>query len=120
MENRKTYQDVPVKDKTYRINKMDARSACWLFAFLADKAEGKALLSALGKCSKKEFDEIQSMALKQVEFMDYKDGNTFPTAVITGNGSICDVTMQEDPSIVFNLTAECIMFNLTPFLVGDV
>ena len=115
VENRKTYQDIVIQEKTYRINKLDARSACWLFCFLMDKAEGKAILSALGKCTKSEFDEVQSLLIKKVDFMDTKDGNTFPTAITKVDGSICDVTL-EDAGNLFNLTTEAVMFNLTPFL----
>jgi hypothetical protein len=116
VENRKTYQDIVILEKTYRINKLDARSACWLFVVLMDKAEGKAILSALGKCSKSEFDEIQSMILKKVDFMDTKDGNTFPTTITKVDGSICDTTLVDDAGALFNLTTEAVMFNLVPFL----
>lgn len=117
MEPRKTYLDVPIKDKTYRLNKLDARSTCWLFAFLAEKSQDNAILSSLGRCTKLEFEEIQGMCLRNTFFIDYKEGNSFPTSVIDLKGSLIDSTLKEEPDALFNITAEFIMFNLKPFLV---
>lgn len=116
MENRVTQQDVPVGDRTYRLTKTTPRTACWLFAFLADKAEGKALVAALGKCTEEEFTNIQDKALRLVYFLDTREGELFPTPIIGPGGTIVDSYLSEQPSKLFDLTVESVLFNIQPFL----
>lgn len=117
MKNRSTTKNVTIEEKTYQVSKMDARSACWLFAFMASRSEKGAILSALGRCTREEFNEIQAMALRGVFFLDNKDGNTFPIAIIAQNGLFVDPELASDPEAVFRLTSEAILFNIEPFLV---
>ena len=116
MENRETTKEIKLGDRIYQLNKADARSACWMFTFLAGKAEEKDLMSALGKCTKEQFDDIQTRALKLIYFMDTKDGNTFPTAVIKFDGSIVDNYLNSDPDALLQITYMSLMFNISPFL----
>jgi hypothetical protein len=117
VNRRETSKDIPVGDKKFKLTKMDPRSACWLFTNLADKTEsGSLLISALGKCSREEFNEIQDLALKHVFFLDEKDGNVFPTVLVSSTGVWVDKDLESDPRAVFQLTTESIMFNISPFL----
>ena len=116
MDARVLTKDIPCGDKIYQVRKMDARTACWLFSNLAVKADGSSILSALGKCSRPEYDEIQNLSLKHIFRLDEKDGSTFPMAVISPDGlNWVDKNLSEDPALVFKLTAEVIQFNLDPF-----
>ena len=118
MENRQAIKEVVIRDKKYQINKIDARTSCWLFSFLGSRTErGGAILSGLGKCSIAEFDEIHSLALKQVFWLDNQLGNTFPTSVITPSGTFTDPEVGADAGLVMQLMSESLMFQLSPFLV---
>lgn len=117
MNPRVTQKDTTIGDRQYRLTKMDPRLACWLFSVLAGKSTNDGqLLSSLGQCSRELFDEIQGQALKFVFFLDTKDGNTFPIPVVAPNGLFTDKILEGDPSEVFKLTAESIMFNVEPFV----
>jgi hypothetical protein len=119
VENRKSHQDIVIEERTYRLTKMDARSACWLFSFLASKSgNGEGILSSLGKCAKEQFDEIQTLALRHVFYLDMKDNETFPITVLAPNGSLVDQTLADHAGHLFKATTESIMFNLTPFLAA--
>ena len=113
MENVK---DVQVGDRLYRLTKTDARTSCWLFAFLADKSEGAILLSALGKCSQEEFNSIQNKALKLVSRVDNEEGKEFLVPILSGTGVIADKDLMVKPNELLDLTSESIMFNISPFL----
>jgi hypothetical protein len=117
MENRKTEKNINLGDKVYQIKKMDPRSACWLFSFLGTRAEGGLILSALGKCSRIEFAEIQAMSLRQIYRLDSADGNVLPIAILSNDGSFSDPFLSDDAESVYKLTCESILFNLDPFLV---
>lgn len=120
MEARVTYKDAPVGDKTYRFNKMDARLACYLFATIsANTATGTTLLTALGKFSQDKFNEIQNHALRFIQWLDERDGNVFPTPILSGDGKWADKDLALDPAIVMALTTESILFNIQPFLESN-
>lgn len=116
MEPREATKDVTIKGKVYQINKLDSRTGCWLFAVMSEKSGAGEILSGLGKMSRKEFDEIQTLVLKQVFHLDNSNGNTFPIAVIMPTGSFIG-DLVEDTELAFRLTSESIIFNLKPFLV---
>lgn len=117
MESRESSKIFPLKGKNYQINKVDSRSGCWLFAFMSEKSGEGHILSGLGKCTREEFDYIQTMALKQVFHLDGQDGAVFPVAVLGPGGQfVGDLTT--DTELAFRLTSESIIFNLTPFLVA--
>jgi len=118
VENRITAKTIKVQDKSFQIHKTDARTACWLFSYFASKSSGM-ILSGLGSLTKSEFDEIQSLALKQVFTLDTSEGNTFPISIISPrDGSIIDKDLAEDPALLFHITSESLLFQLAPFLVA--
>lgn len=117
MEPRVTSVETKIQGRTYSIAKMDPRTACWLFTFLASRTgEGGKLTAALGSCTRAEFDQIQTAALKQVTRLDIKEDKTFPVPVLMADGRLVDKDLLESPQHVMFLTSEAIMFNLTPFL----
>lgn len=116
MEHRSSTHKVTIKDKVYEINKLDARSGCWLFAFVSDRSGDGPITSGLGKCSLKEFTEVQTLVLQGVFYLDSKDGTTFPIAVVGPGGSLIGEVGQ-DVELAFKLTIESIVFNISPFLV---
>ncbi len=117
MENRTSTKNVTIKDRVYQINKVDARTVCWLFSFLGARCGDGAILTGLGRCTRQEFDDIQSMALSKIFWMDTKDGATFPTAVVGPSGAFSDPSLAEDAETVMRLTSDFLMFNLSPFFV---
>jgi len=118
MENRSTTKNVTIGDKTFQINKADARTGCWLFTFLgARQQEGGAILSGLGKCTRSEFDEIQTVALSKITILDNQNGNIFPIPLISPNGSFSDKSLETDSDTIMRLTTESILLDLVPFLV---
>lgn len=120
MENRAITKDVPIGETKYRLGKTDARTACWLFSVLGAYAGNGRLLSALGKMSHAEFDEVQAIALRLVSRLDYKDGNEFPMPIVSGGGVWADQELASDAGKVMSLTVEALLFNLSPFLTADV
>lgn len=120
MDNRKTSKIETVQEKRYQFNKVDARTACWLFTFLSAKtSRTEGIATALGKCTRTEYDEIQTIALRSVFHLDNQDGTDFPTAVITSNGSWTNPSYAQDSGLILELTSLAIFFNLEPFLVED-
>lgn len=119
MEPRVLSSDITIGNKTYRLNKCDARTACWMFSFLGAKIEkeGGSIFGAIGKCTRVEFDEIQTIALKHTFFIDNKDGNEFPIAIIAANGTWIDKELGENSSALMKLTSEYLGFVIKPFLV---
>lgn len=117
MEPRESTKTVTLKDKIYQITKLDARTGCWLFAFMADRSGEGQILSGLGKCTKAEFDNLQTLALRQVAHLDGKEGQTFPVPVLGPSGQFVG-DLNDDVELAFRLTSESILFNLTPFLVA--
>jgi hypothetical protein len=114
VDSRKTSTVMPIEGQNYQINKVDCRTAGWLFAFLARKAEGGTILSGLGSCTRDEFNEIQTLILKSVFKMD----GEFPIAVLAPDGSIVG-TLQEQPELVFRITSSAVGFNLAPFMSAN-
>lgn len=115
MENRQTSRTVTVGERTFEVKKMDPRTACWLFTTMGSRSEGGNILSALGKLTREEYTMIETEALKRVYFLDTKEGNTFPTAVLGPSGT---VTMPLEANELLSLTTESLAFSLSPFLVG--
>jgi hypothetical protein len=120
VEPRATQKKFILGEKTYIIKKMDPRLACWLFSVLAGKApSGSSLLSAMGNCSKSEFDEIQGHALRFVFHEDIQDNVPLEVPILGANGMWAIKELDYDPSKVYKLTTESIMFNINPFLEGN-
>lgn len=116
MDNRATTKDVKVGEANYRLNKADARTACWLFAILGANAGNGTMLSALGKIPHADFDEVQAIALRLVQRIDYKDGSEFPMPIVGAGGAWADAALAANAGHVMKLTAETLSFNLAPFL----
>jgi hypothetical protein len=118
VKNRETHKDITVGDRPYRLTKMDPRLGCFLFTTLSSKADdNKQLMSSLGHCTKDEFDEIQSLALRFVFYTDKSGGEEFHIPVIGANGMWADKNLQDDPSELLQVTIQSLLFNLKPFLV---
>lgn len=115
MENRATTQDVTIGATTYRLTKTDARQACWFFAILGAHSGNGTMLTALGKLSHPDFDEVQGAALRLVYRIDNKEGNEFPMPIVGPGGSWADAELASNAAHVFKLTAEVLMFNVAPF-----
>jgi hypothetical protein len=119
VENRATTKDVTIGETKYRLSKADARTACWLFSILGANAVSGNILSALGKVSHAEFDEVQATVLRLISRLDYKDANEFPMPIVSGGGAWADQAVASDAGVVFKLTSQALMFNLSPFLAAD-
>lgn len=117
MEPRTTTKDVSIGERKYQLSKMDARLACWLFSTLASRIEdGSQLMAALGRFPKEQFDEIQGTALRFVSSIDDSTENRLLSSVVGPNGLWADKVLGSNPSEVFKLTIESILFNIAPFL----
>ena len=116
MERRETSKLVTIGDKSYQLNKTDARTSCWLFSFLGDKSEGKVLLTALGKCTKEEFNIVQYEALRKVNRIDVEGDKEFPIPIVKSDGTLIDKFLEENPNLLFDLTLSSVLYNISPFL----
>jgi hypothetical protein len=117
LDQRVTQQDVTINGQQYRVTKMDARSACWLFAVISNNVpEDKPILSSLGKLSLDEFSRVQTQALRYAYTLDSKDGNVFPTSVLAADGSWADKALEASPTAIYELTVAAVLFNLNPFI----
>lgn len=116
MENRTPTKNFPVGDKIYQLNKVTPRTGCWLFSFLAARQSDSSVLSGLGRCTRAEFDEIQTIALRQVFLLDIVDGNTLPIAVLAPDGNLIG-DLKDDTELTFKLTTASLLFSLDAFLV---
>jgi hypothetical protein len=115
MNNRATLKEVAVGEKRYQLKKIDARSACWLFAFLGSKATGGSIISGLGACTKPEFDEITSLVLKPILCLDRTQDGNFELPILSVAGIIADDNLMDAGNMMM-LVSEAIVFNLEPFL----
>lgn len=117
MELRQNSKTITIKDKTYQLNKMDARTGSWVFAFFSSRQDKGLILEALGKCTRAEYDEIQTVALKQVMVSETLDGAPIFTPVLAHTGQLVGTDIQTDAELIYRLMSESLMFNLQPFLV---
>lgn len=112
MENRVTSTEVEVDGKTYRISKMEARTAVWVgFAVMGKLADGELIVNALSRFPRAEFLEIQREALKKVATID----TGFPKAIMMESGEWTDKSIEDSPETIFGLTLQSILFNINPF-----
>lgn len=119
MELRQTEKVVSVGDKKYKIKKIDARSSCWLFAFLGGKSPTGFAMAGLGQCSRQEFNDITDLVLNPVLLIDETPENTFELPVLSGKSIIADKELASDAGKLMLLLSEAIMFNLDPFFVEN-
>lgn len=119
MDSRVLVKDIKINERTYQINKPDARTACYLFTALGAKiSEKETFFTGLGRCSRAEFDDIQNLALSKTFRMDQKESSVFPVAVFM-NGKLIDSELENNPDEVMKLTSEWLIFTLDPFMVGS-
>jgi hypothetical protein len=118
VNKRETQKTVTVQETNYQINKIDPRTACWLFSFLAARTSG-SLTDSLGKCTRDEFNEIQSIVLLKIFRIDDKDGATGLVPILSGSGLIADPLLKDDAEALFQITVLGIAFNLDPFIAGN-
>jgi hypothetical protein len=117
MEIRTSTKNVVIKDRTYQISKLDARTACWLFTFMGERSKDGQILSGLGRCTRQEFTEVQGVLLGKVTHLDNQDGNVFPIAIIGPTGGFSVADLSEDAETVMRLTTESLMLSLSPFFI---
>jgi hypothetical protein len=117
MNNRVTMKEVAVGEKRYQLKKIDARSACWLFAFLGGRSTGGSIISGLGACTKQEFDEITGLVLKPILCLDHSQDGQFEIPILSATGNITDENLMDAGNMMV-LVSEAIVFNLEPFLAG--
>jgi hypothetical protein len=110
VDNRSSSTLFKYKDITYKINKTNARTACWLFTFMSSRAKG-IILNALGTLDEPEFNHIQNMALKSV----FKIEDQFELPVL-GPGNVLVGELNDDPALLLLLTSRFLSFNLEPFM----
>jgi hypothetical protein len=115
MNARKLTKEVTIGDKRYQLKKIDARSACWMFAFLGGKSNGGSIITGLGACTRSEFDEIQTLVLRPVVCLDNSSEGNFEIPIFSGPGNLVDENLR-DAGNLFMITSEAIIFNLEPFL----
>ena len=116
MENRQTTKTITIKDRTYQLNKLDARTSCWLFAFLGEKAGSDSFTTAFGRCTREQFMELENIALRQIFWIDTKEDKSFPTALLSAGGAFTIPELETDADIVFQLVTASILFSISPFL----
>lgn len=116
MNNRVLTKETSVGEKRYQLKKIDARSACWLFAFLGGKSNGGSIITGLGTCTRSEFEDIQTLVLRPVVCLDSTSDGNFEIPIFSGNGTLVDENLRDDSSNLFMITSEAIIFNLEPFL----
>lgn len=119
MDIRATTQDVMIGETKYRLSKADARAACWLYSILGANSGSGTMLSALGKVTHTEFDEVQAIVLRLVTRIDYADGQDLPVPIVGAGGAWADKALAANASHVMRLTADTLYFNLSPFFEGS-
>lgn len=120
MNPRVNSKEIPLSGRQYRLDKPDARTACWLFNFLGAKVEnGGSYFQALGKCSHAEFDEVQGIALRHSFELQKKDESVFPICVIGTNGAFVDKELEGSPEQLMEITAQWLDMVLKPFTSGS-
>ena len=116
---------VEIEGKKYRINKLDARTACYIATKLAFLLAGnfagetdvntETLQSALNGLNKSTFFELQNDCLRAVQYMRTIDGQEMPEAVLKADGTFTDSELEYNFYVVGRLTIEVLMFNVSNF-----
>lgn len=117
---------VEVKDKKYKLSKLDARTGSYvafkLAAVIAPALKDNNVEQALSQVSKlprAEFDEMQTLLLQTVTEVKDVNGEELPMPLIR-NGAFIDEELTYDVSAVMQLTVQAAIFNVGDFFAGNV
>lgn len=120
MNPRVRSKTISVSEREYRLDKPDARTACWIFNFLGAKiVDGGSVFTSLGRCTHAEFDEIQSIALRHTFLIDKSNENSFPIGVVGPNGVFADKELGDSSYDLMEVTSKWIEMVMEPFTVGS-
>jgi hypothetical protein len=128
MEPRKTYDDVTIGERQFRLRMMDARTGTWLYSILTAKASPNGdnvkmmqLLTAFHTLPKEEFDRVQTEALKRIFLLEVKDGNEFESAIMAPNksGALSFKWLEDEVTTLFQLTDMEVVLNISPFFTDE-
>lgn len=117
---------VEVKDKKYKLSKLDARTGSYvafkLAAVIAPALKDNNVEQALSQVSKlprAEFDEMQTLLLQTVTEVKEVNGEELPMPLMR-NGAFIDEELTYDVSAVMQLTVQAAIFNVGDFFAGNV
>ena len=117
---------IEVKDKKYKLSKLDARTGSYvafkLAAVIAPALKDNNVEQALSQVSKlprAEFDEMQTLLLQTVTEVKEVNGEELPMPLIR-NGAFIDEELTYDVSAVMQLTVQAAIFNVGDFFAGNV
>lgn len=117
---------IEVKDKKYKLSKLDARTGSYvafkLAAVIAPALKDNNVEQALSQVSKlprAEFDEMQTLLLQTVTEVKEVNGEELPMPLMR-NGAFIDEELTYDVSAVMQLTVQAAIFNVGDFFAGNV
>lgn len=117
---------IEVKDKKYKLSKLDARTGSYvafkLAAVIAPALKDNNVEQALSQVSKlprAEFDEMQTLLLQTVTEVKDVNGEELPMPLMR-NGAFIDDELNYDVSAVMQLTVQAAIFNVGDFFAGNV
>lgn len=117
---------IEVKDKKYKLSKLDARTGSYvafkLAAVIAPALKDNNVEQALSQVSKlprAEFDEMQTLLLQTVTEVKEVNGEELPMPLMR-NGAFIDDELNYDVSAVMQLTVQAAIFNVGDFFAGNV
>ena len=117
---------IEVKDKKYKLSKLDARTGSYvafkLAAVIAPALKDNNVEQALSQVSKlprAEFDEMQTLLLQTVTEVKDVNGEELPMPLMR-NGAFIDEELTYDVSAVMQLTGQAAIFNVGDFFAGNV
>lgn len=117
---------IEVKDKKYKLSKLDARTGSYvafkLAAVIAPALKNNNVEQALSQVSKlprAEFDEMQTLLLQTVTEVKDVNGEELPMPLMR-NGAFIDEELTYDVSAVMQLTVQAAIFNVGDFFAGNV
>ena len=117
---------IEVKDKKYKLSKLDARTGSYvafkLAAVIAPALKDNNVEQALSQVSKlprAEFDEMQTLLLQTVTEVKEVNGEELPMPLMR-NGAFIDEELNYDVSAVMQLTVQASIFNVGDFFSGNV
>lgn len=117
---------IEVKDKKYKLSKLDARTGSYvafkLAAVIAPALKDNNVEQALSQVSKlprAEFDEMQTLLLQTVTEVKDVNGEELPMPLMR-NGAFIDEELTYDVAAVMQLTVQAAIFNVGDFFSGNV
>ena len=124
------FRDVKFQEKTYRINKMDARTGSWLATQVFSKVLPMGMDNQLGgsipnlpsksiPLTKQEFFELQNECLMVCSELREVGSTLIPMPILTGTGEFVDKELEYNLAAVMMLTIQAIVFNASGFFDGN-